>query len=48
VLLARAQGYDEASRGQVRNLEEAALRSRDLQEGLAAFGEKRAPNFEGA
>ena len=47
VLLGRAQGYDDATRAQVRDLEEAALRSRDLQEGLAAFGEKRAPNFEG-
>lgn len=47
VLLARAQGYDDAARAQVRDLEEAALRSRDLQEGLAAFGEKRAPRFEG-
>lgn len=47
VLLARAHGYDEETRAQVRELEEAALRSRDLQEGLAAFGEKRTPRFEG-
>lgn len=47
VLLARAQGYDDGARAQVRDLEEAALRSRDLQEGLAAFGEKRTPRFEG-
>jgi len=47
VLLARAQGYDDAARAQVRELEEAALRSADLQEGLAAFGEKRDPGFEG-
>lgn len=47
VLLARSQGYDDAARAQVRDLEEAALRSRDLREGLAAFGEKRAPRFEG-
>ena len=47
VLLGRAQGYDDATRARVRELEEAALRSRDLQEGLAAFGEKRVPNFEG-
>jgi enoyl-CoA hydratase/carnithine racemase len=47
LLLARAQGYDAAARSQVRDLEEAALRSRDLQEGLAAFGEKRTPRFEG-
>jgi len=47
VLLARAQGYDDEARAQIRDLEEAALRSRDLQEGLAAFGEKRVPRFEG-
>jgi enoyl-CoA hydratase len=47
VLLARAQGYDDTARAQVRDLEEAALRSRDLQEGLAGFGEKRTPRFEG-
>jgi len=47
VLLARAHGYDDVTRAQVRDLEEAALRSRDLQEGLAAFGEKRGPRFEG-
>jgi enoyl-CoA hydratase len=37
-----AQGTDE-----MRALEERAFASRDLQEGLAAFAEKRAPRFEG-
>ncbi|MGH8986374.1 MAG: enoyl-CoA hydratase/isomerase family protein [Acidimicrobiia bacterium] len=46
-LVARAQGIDGAARDEIRALEEAAVRSRDLQEGLAAFGEKRAPRFEG-
>jgi enoyl-CoA hydratase len=46
-LVARAHEIDVAARDEIRALEEAAVRSRDLQEGLAAFGEKRAPRFEG-
>ncbi|HEX6311570.1 MAG TPA: enoyl-CoA hydratase-related protein [Acidimicrobiia bacterium] len=46
-LVARAQSLDRTARDEIHALEEAAVRSRDLQEGLAAFGEKRAPRFEG-
>jgi enoyl-CoA hydratase len=46
-LIARATELDDAAREEIRALEERAVRSRDLQEGLAAFGEKRAPRFEG-
>jgi enoyl-CoA hydratase len=46
-LIADAQAIDDEARAEIRALEEAAVRSRDLQEGLAAFGEKRAPRFEG-
>lgn len=47
VLLSRAQGYADAARDEVRGLELGAIRSCDLQEGLAAFAEKRPPEFEG-
>jgi len=46
-LVARAHDLDGGARDEIRALEDAAVRSRDLQEGLAAFGEKRAPRFEG-
>jgi enoyl-CoA hydratase len=46
-LVAAAQSIDTTARDEVRELEEQAVRSRDLQEGLAAFGEKRPPRFEG-
>jgi enoyl-CoA hydratase len=46
-LVAGAQSLDAAARDEIGALEEGAVRSRDLQEGLAAFGDKRAPRFEG-
>lgn len=46
-LVARARDLDDAACNEISTLEDAAVRSRDLQEGLAAFGEKRAPRFEG-
>lgn len=46
-LVARAQTLDDTARAEIRALEQEAVRSRDLQEGLAAFGEKRPARFEG-
>ena len=43
-----ATALDDAAIAEIRALEEAAFLSADLQEGLAAFGEKRPPNFRGA
>jgi enoyl-CoA hydratase len=40
-------GVDDAARAEVAASESAAFASADLQEGLAAFAEKRAPRFEG-
>lgn len=40
-------GVDDAARGEIAALESTAFASDDLQEGLAAFAEKRAPRFEG-
>lgn len=41
------EGIDSADEAEMRELEARAFASRDLQEGLAAFTEKRAPRFEG-
>jgi enoyl-CoA hydratase len=46
-LLADAGGFDHDARAELAPLEAAAFASRDLQEGLAAFAEKRPPVFEG-
>jgi enoyl-CoA hydratase/carnithine racemase len=42
-----AGGVDAAALAEMHALEERAFASRDLQEGLAAFSEKREPRFEG-
>jgi enoyl-CoA hydratase/carnithine racemase len=46
-VVADATALDDGAVQQIRGLEESAFASADLQEGLAAFGEKRAPNFAG-
>jgi enoyl-CoA hydratase len=46
-LLARAQSLDDAGRTEAAGLEQEAVLSRDLREGIAAFTEKREPRFEG-
>jgi enoyl-CoA hydratase/carnithine racemase len=46
-LVAAAGALDPTAVAEIRALEEAAFLSADLQEGLAAFGEKRSPRFEG-
>jgi len=46
-LVAGASALDDATVAEIRALEEGAFSSADLQEGLAAFGEKRPPRFEG-
>ncbi|MGZ4688750.1 MAG: enoyl-CoA hydratase-related protein [Acidimicrobiia bacterium] len=45
--VAEATALDPAMIAEIRALEEGAFSSADLQEGLAAFGEKRPPRFEG-
>jgi enoyl-CoA hydratase len=47
-LVAGRSALDPQQRAALAELEEAAFASRDLQEGIAAFGEKRNPNFEGS
>lgn len=46
-LVAGRVALEPDQRAAVAELEEAAFASRDLQEGIAAFGEKRTPSFEG-
>jgi enoyl-CoA hydratase/carnithine racemase len=46
-IVAGAGVLDDAALAELRQLEAAAFASDDLQEGLAAFGEKRPPEFRG-
>lgn len=46
-LVAEASWLSPEARAEVAALEAAAFASADLQEGMAAFAEKRTPNFEG-
>lgn len=46
-LVAEAQWLGEGARAQIAEQEAAAFASNDLQEGMAAFAEKRTPNFSG-
>jgi enoyl-CoA hydratase/carnithine racemase len=46
-LVAAAHALSPAMRDRIQSVEAAAFASNDLQEGLAAFAEKRDPNFEG-
>jgi enoyl-CoA hydratase len=46
-LVAEAQGLSAEARAEIAALERAAFASDDLREGMAAFAEKRTPNFRG-
>ncbi len=46
-LVAEAQWLGDEARAEIAALEAAAFASNDLQEGMAAFAEKRTPNFSG-
>jgi enoyl-CoA hydratase len=46
-LVAEQQWLSEEARAEVAALEKAAFASADLQEGMAAFAEKRTPDFQG-
>jgi len=46
-LVAEAQALSAEARAEITALERAAFESADLREGMAAFAEKRTPNFEG-
>jgi len=46
-LIADAQWLSEDARAEIAELEKRAFASNDLQEGMAAFAEKRTPNFHG-